>query len=303
MSKIPVLILAFNRADHVAEAMKAIREYQPERLYLECDGPREDKHGEHDAVVATRKTMLDAVDWPCDVKTLFREKNLGCAHAVNDAITWFFQQEEYGIICEDDIILGQDFFKLCEDLLPRYMNDDIVMEISAQNRSRRTDINNTYVYSQSAYCWGWASWHRAWAKMDMSMSASKTMTIPYLVKRLGWFRGIMMQYYFKKAYRYIDSFNSWATRWFLSIIANDGLTIVPGVNLAINIGMDGGAHYEKGDTNLYSDLKIGSIKWPMVYNDEKTPERKQKRYDNKDFMNVRWIGAKKRIRKFWQKFL
>ena len=38
--KIPVLVLAFNRADHVQQAMKAIAEYQPDRLYLECDGPR-----------------------------------------------------------------------------------------------------------------------------------------------------------------------------------------------------------------------------------------------------------------------
>ena len=153
--KIPVLVLAFNRADHVAEAMKAIREYKPDRLYLERDGPRGHKEGEREAVEETRQTMLDAVDWPCEVKTLFREENLGCAKAVYDAITWFFEQEEYGIICEDDIILGKDFFRLCEDLLPRYKDEERVMEISARNQSLRTDINNTYVYAQCFHCWGW----------------------------------------------------------------------------------------------------------------------------------------------------
>ena len=164
MSKIPILILAFNRADHVAQAMKAISEYKPERLYLECDGPRAHKKGERDAVELTRKTMLDAIDWPCDVKTLFREENLGCANAVYGAISWFFENEEYGAIVEDDMLIGKDFFLLCEDLLPRYANENRIMSIQAMNKSHRSDIPNTYVYSWRGGCWGWASWRRAWIK-------------------------------------------------------------------------------------------------------------------------------------------
>ena len=131
--KVPILVLAFNRADHVEQAMLAIKEYKPERLYLECDGPRVHKQGEKEAVEATRKAMLDAIDWPCEVRTLFRQENLGCANAVYGAITWFFEQEEYGVIIEDDVVVGQDFFRLCEILLPRYKNDERVMEISAEN--------------------------------------------------------------------------------------------------------------------------------------------------------------------------
>ena len=190
MNKVPILVLAFNRADHVSEAMKAIRDYQPDRLYLECDGPREAKEGEEEKVKATRKAMLDAVDWPCEVKTLFREQNMGCAHAVNDAITWFFENEEYGIICEDDIILGQDFFKFCEIILPRYAKEERIMSISAQNRSMRNDINNTYVYSYNYDCWGWASWRRAWNKMDMSMSRMPEITRSAMIRRYGLIGGL-----------------------------------------------------------------------------------------------------------------
>lgn len=294
--KIPVLVLAFNRPDHVEEAMKAIREYQPERLYLECDGPREHKQGEREAVESTRKAMLDAVDWPCEVKTLFREENLGCAHAVYDAITWFFKHEEYGIICEDDIILGQDFFRLCEDLLPRYANEEKVMEISARNQSFRTDIGNTYVYAQCYHCWGWATWRRAWNKMDMGMSAAHKLTLLYLVKQLGLFRGAMMLYYFRSAAKHLDTFGSWATRWYMSILDYDGLVIVPGINLAINIGTDGGAHYKEGDKDPYSSLRIGEINWPIRYNDTLQVDSMQARCDNKDFFHVRWIGLKKKLR-------
>lgn len=299
MGKVPVLVLAFNRADHVTEAMKAIRDYRPERLYLECDGPREHKIGERDAVEATRKAMLDAVDWPCEVKTLFREENLGCANAVYGAITWFFEQEEYGIICEDDIVLSKDFFKLCEVLLPRYANEEKVMQIISRNHSLRTDLNNSYVYSYREDCWGWASWGRAWEKMDMTMSKVPLLSYRFLIKKLGFFQGVMMKYYFKQAYRLIQEgrFNSWATRWMLSVLINDGLVIKPGVNLAINIGMEGGAHYEKGDKDPYSNLRIGHIEWPLVFNDSFNVDKMQAQYDADDFWNVRMIGLKKKIRK------
>lgn len=296
-----MLVMAFNRADHIEKAMRAIREYKPERLYLECDGPRMHIIGENEAVKKTRQAMLNAVDWPCDVKTLFREENLGCANAVFGAINWFFENEEYGIICEDDIILSQDFFRLCEELLPRYANEDVIMQIAAQNHSFRTDIPNTYVYSNREDCWGWATWRRAWKKMDFSMSNVPRLKLGFYTKRLGLFEGFMLKRKLNKAYHHINSFTSWAYRWYLSILVNDGLVIKPGVNLAINIGMDGGAHYEPGDVDPYANLIIGKIGWPLVYNDIFEIDKKQLEYEKKDFFRIRMIGLRKKIRKMFAK--
>lgn len=296
MSKIPILVLAFNRPEHVRKAMGPICEYKPDRIFLACDGPRSDKDGENLLVLDTQKTMKDAVDWPCEVKTLFREKNHGCAKAVYEAISWFFEQEEYGIIIEDDVIVGQDFFKLCEDLLPRYANEERVMEISAENHSGRSDINNSYVYSQFFLCWGWATWRRAWRRMDMTMSAANEISVKYLIKRLGLLRGLMMKRAFVNSYKQIETFNSWATRWYLSILAHDGLVICPGVNLSINIGMNGGEHYNERDKNPYDYLQIGRISFPLKYNDKLGADGPQTEFDSKDYFRVRFWGLKKKIR-------
>ena len=299
LQKVPVLILAFNRPEHVYKAIMTVQAYQPEKLYLACDGPRTGKKGDTELVYATQKCMLEAIDWPCDVKTLFRKENLGCAKAVYEAITWFFEQEEYGIIIEDDVIVGLDFFRFCEELLPRYANEDRIMEIAAQNHSMRKDIPNTFVYTQTSHCWGWATWKRAWKNMDMSMSATQTISISYLVKRLGMFRGMMWWWYFKSAYRHLETFNSWATRWYLSILSHDGLVICPGVNLAINIGTDGGAHYDKADVDPFINLKIECFEWPLEYNDSMIIDNDQSRYDKEDFYRVRMIGLKKKFT-FWR---
>ena len=296
MVKIPILIMAFNRPDYVKLALEPVKTYQPDRLYLACDGPRRNRDDEAALVSETQKTMLDAVNWKCEVKTLFRESNLGCAQGVYQAVSWFFENEEYGIIIEDDVILGQDFFKLCEVLLPRYANNERIMQIGAQNYSNRKDIPNSYVYTQTIHCWGWATWRRAWVMMDMSMSAVKDLSLNYLLKRLGCLRGLMWFYYFKSAYHNLNRLNTWDTEWYLSILMSDGLIICPGVNLAINIGMDGGAHYEKGDKDPYEDLMIESITWPLVYNDSQKIDKRQSWYDKKDFRKVRTIGLIKKLK-------
>ena len=301
MKKISILVLAFNRPDHIEQSMKAIQEYKPSRLYLECDGARKSKEGEKEAVEATRKKMLEMVTWPCEVKTLFREENLGCAKAVYGAISWFFENEEWGVIIEDDVVVGQDFFKLCEDLLPRYKNVEKIMEISAQNRFAQPNQSNTYVYTNDFRCWGWASWARAWKHMDMQMKKWPSFSWWRLVKMFDFFRGTMMYYYWNQTYNNIDTSSSWATRWYFSIIANKGLCIQPGVNLAINIGMDGGTHYESGDVNPYAYLKIEKMNWPLIYDDNAVLNTFWLCLANKDFRWIRWIGLKKKIKRLLKK--
>ena len=284
--KLPILILAYNRSGSVAQVMSVVQTYQPARLYLACDGPRLQKQGDKERVEDVQRVMRESVNWDCEMHTLFRDHNLGCAQGVYEAITWFFENEEYGVILEDDVIVSQDFFKLCEDLLPRYKNERRIMQIVSRNTSRRTDIPNTYVYTQSDSCWGWATWRRAWKCMDMTMSDMKKMSIPYLVKRQGLFKGCMRYYYFNRTYAHLEQSTSWATRWGLVILANDGLVICPGVNMGINIGMDGGEHCtDKVDARSPEfRYELQNMTWPIVYNDTKQVDKRQKWYDNYQYM-------------------
>lgn len=294
--KIPVLVIAFNRPERVKKVLDAIGNYQPSRLYLACDGPRSGIKGEDLLVAQTKKVMLLSINWDCDIYTLFRDKNLGCKNNVYNAISWFFENEEYGVIIEDDVVVSTDFFTLCEELLPRYVYTEKVMEISAENYSGRQDVRNTYVYSQCFHIWGWATWRRAWEKMDLNMSQYHRLSISFLIKRLGVFRGFMMNYYFTKMKENVKIATTWDTQWFWSILANDGFVIVPGVNLAVNIGMTEGTHYKKNARNPYSMLKIDQFNWPLVFNDDFLIDKKQKFYDNIDFLRIRWFGLINRLK-------
>ena len=91
--KSAVLFLIFNRPETTIKVFEKIRAAKPPKLYISADGPRSNRPGELERCEEARKIAL-GVDWPCEVKTLFRESNLGCKMGVASGIDWFFQNEE-----------------------------------------------------------------------------------------------------------------------------------------------------------------------------------------------------------------
>lgn len=79
------LLLIFNRPDPTTKVFEAIRAARPARLYVAADGPRPDRFGEAERCARARE-IATAVDWPCQVRTLFRNANLGCKRAMSGAL-------------------------------------------------------------------------------------------------------------------------------------------------------------------------------------------------------------------------
>lgn len=67
----PVLFLVFNRPDVTQRVFESIRHARPSKLYVAADGPRPDRPEEAERCNQVRDIMT-AVDWDCEVKTLFR---------------------------------------------------------------------------------------------------------------------------------------------------------------------------------------------------------------------------------------
>ena len=105
----PLLIIGFNRPDHMRVLIERLREIEPRNIYVAIDGPRSDRPDEREMVERCRN-LVDEIDWEAEVETLFQEDNLGCGLGVSTAIAWFFDHEERGIILEDDIIPDPSFF-------------------------------------------------------------------------------------------------------------------------------------------------------------------------------------------------
>ncbi len=117
------------------------------------------------------RRIATAVDWPCQVLTLFRDKNLGCKIAVSGAVTWFFDHEPEGIIIEDDVLPVDTFFDFCDELLEDIATMNGVAMISGCNLvSRHFEAKESYFFSRYNHVWGWATWRRAWRHYDLVMA-------------------------------------------------------------------------------------------------------------------------------------
>lgn len=231
-----LLFLVFNRPETTAQVFEAIRKAKPHRLYVAADGPRPGRNGEAEKVAKVRQ-IATAVDWPCEVKTLFRNKNLGCKHAVSGAITWFFENEEQGIILEDDCLPHPDFFMFCENLLNLYAEDVRVAVITGnnfQNGHKRGDAS--YYFSKYNHCWGWATWRRAWRHYqgDISFWPEWKHSDDWMKKTPDPLERRYWENIFEQVRK--NRIDSWAYPWTASVWYEGGLSATPCVNLVSNIG-------------------------------------------------------------------
>lgn len=263
--KTAVLFLIFNRPDTTKQVFEAIRQAKPPRLYIGADGPRADKVGEQEKCEEVRQ-IATQVDWDCEVQTLFREENLGCRMGVSTAIDWFFENEEEGIILEDDCLPSQSFFWFCEELLERYRGDMRIMAVSGDNFQKSAARNEfSYYYSRFNHCWGWASWRRAWSYYEKNMQSW-----PY-IRDNGYLQDILLEktavkYWskiFETAYR--NEIDTWDYQWTFSCWIQNGLTVLPNVNLVSNIGFDGDATHTTGKDNPNSNMPVFNLSFPLKH--------------------------------------
>lgn len=261
-----ILFLVFNRPDTTGKVFEAIRKVRPARLYVAADGPREGRKGEAERCERARKIATSA-DWPCEVVTLFQEKNLGCRLAVSSAIDWFFEHVEEGIILEDDCVPDPSFFRFTQELLDRYRDDKRVMVISGNHfHGTAHKPSHSYFFSRYNHCWGWASWRRAWQLYDHEMSLWPEL------RKSDWLLGVGSgSRFFKHCWTetfdqaYAGKVDSWAYRWTFSCWAQNGLTILPARNLVANIGFGEDATHTQGSNHGGSNLQLEALDFPLAH--------------------------------------
>lgn len=259
----PVLLLIFNRPLLTFQTLEKLRAMRPATLFIAGDGPRPN-HVEDREAVRQARTVSEMVDWECDVKVLFRDRNLGCARAVSSAIDWCFENVDELIVLEDDCIPGADFIPFCAELLARFHHDDRILVISGDNFQKGTPrAPYSYYFSRFNHCWGWATWKRAWRHFDFDMEVWPE------IRNGAWLTDILHDDvavgYWTDIFDsvYAGKIDSWAYRWLFSCWVQGGLTVLPSVNLVQNVGFGEGATHTTRSSN--NSIPVGRLRFPLVH--------------------------------------
>ena len=261
----PVLLIGFNRPDFMAAQIDVVRSASPAKLYLAVDGPRKDRLEEIDLCESVRN-CVKFVDWSCEVKTLFRDENLGCRAGVSSAIDWFFENEESGIILEDDCSPSLDFFRFVSEMLVRYKDDTRIGEISGfETYGFQTNESDSYRFSACWGVWGWASWRRVWKYYDVNLSNWEN-SFWKIVDEAPWSR--RSRDIFRKALHYVfEGGDTWDYQMQFLLLQNKMLTIVPRKRLIINIGIggDGATHTAGYNYDAGGWMQFEVLEFPLKH--------------------------------------
>lgn len=251
MIDLPVAINFFARPDTLQKTMACIRESRPSRLYLIADGPRDYVPTDADNCANCRRLAEGMIDWKCEVIKIYNDKNKGLFQTYFNSMAIVFQNEEYCVFMEDDVIVSPSFFPYCKELLERYKDDLRISFVSGINSFKEgvhPYLDSSYFFSGEGALYAYGLWRRTFNNMNMcfleshySVEASKKRAklikpgyerrIEKYEKDLLWQGHIPHVEIYKNLFRIIDN----------------QICIVPSKNLVKNIGLSGDSTHTADD--------------------------------------------------------
>ncbi len=274
----PVVFIIFNRPATTERVFSAIRAAKPPELLIIADGPRSRESGESEKCAAAR-AVVEKVDWDCKVLKNYAAVNFGCGKRLASGLDWVFSQVAEAIILEDDCLPHPSFFPYCQELLARYRDDERVMTISGNNfQFGRRRTADSYYFSRYAHIWGWATWRRVWRYYDYGMKLwprfRDERRLTDIFAGLGTVDGQLQAIAGREAVRYwhyafehtyTGKIDTWDIQLIFACWQQNGLNILPNVNLVTNIGFDDQATHTRQPGSKFANLPVAAMKFPLCH--------------------------------------
>lgn len=290
MFQVPVLLILYHRTDETHALFQEIKKIKPAQLFVAGDGPNPLIKDDYKHCVKARSVIMP--EWDCDLKTFYKEEHLGKSKLVYQAISWFFEHVEEGIILFDDTIPNSDFFYYCEELLEKYRDNEEVMHIGGSyiQRKKRKDIYS-YYFSVYAITWGFATWKSTWKYFNLNISEVSDEEADAVFAKYA--LGIKEKLYWNRVFNILkkNQIAYWNYQYNFHIWRNNGLCISPNVNLVKNIGIKS---RRRGFRRLMRDTyQILPLKDPKIIERNRSEDKKffKKSYNKAFFlMFFDWIN-------------
>lgn len=268
MNYTPILIIGFNRPDYINKLFDVLCIVKPVKIYFSVDGPRVNNFNDKINCELVQN-VISRVDWECDIQTNFFEQNFGCKIAVSKAIDWFFENEEFGIILEDDCIPNSTFFTFCETMLFKYKDDSRVGMITGTNYMIKSSDSLEYFFSKHFIIWGWATWRRCWKDFDLNLlnygKNKERLNLELKNNSKKWYHWIYNLYLFEQILQ--NKIDTWDIQWVNLCLYNNYLCVTPPMNLISNIGVSGTHATKHTDSHFLKtfEFKVKNLNEPLTF--------------------------------------
>jgi hypothetical protein len=238
-SDVPVALFAYSRPRQLEAVLAALRVAGVDKLYVFSDAPADATAEEG---VRRVREILRGITWT-QPTVVERGANLGLSASVRAGLDAVFSEHDRAVVVEDDIRVAPEFYRYAVSCLERFAADERVAAVTGLrypfDRSP-LDESPYDVFFTSRFCsWGWATWRRAWERMDFDES--------HLVERLRRNRIeiaaagddllIAARQLMRGTLR-----GGWDVYCALSVLADDSVVAWPTWNMIENLGFEEGTH-------------------------------------------------------------
>jgi len=246
MQLAPVVLFVYNRPEHTKKTLQALSGNMladQTTLYVFADGPKINASKEELNRIDQTRAVLKQKKWCSEVFIQENDSNLGLANSVVKGVSSILNKFDCAIILEDDILTHPYFLSFMNGGLELYKSEQQVYGVSGYQFPHNGKIKPSTYFLPVMSSWGYGTWSDRWNKInfngnDLLKQVEQRQLIPNM--RFGSF-----DFYQMLKDQVSGKNDSWAVRFYTSMLLDDGVFLYPRETLLQNIGFDGsGVHCE-----------------------------------------------------------
>lgn len=231
--KLPCIILGYSRIESLTKLVLRAQCLGFDPIYISIDGPANSNIAQ---IQSRMRAELERIAGDSAEKIFlrFNKINLGVAAGIISGIDWFFSNEKYGAILEDDLQINDDFLKFLsfgKEFLET--NPSCLMVSGCRFSDRSDDI----VLTSYPLIWGWGTSNKNWWRMRKGILTPPKKKLSFNARENYWLIG---------ARRVHDGYiDTWDIPLVYFMLKNKFSCLLPPTNLTTNIGFDENAIHTK----------------------------------------------------------
>ncbi|MFN9581934.1 MAG: hypothetical protein ACK566_04590 [Bacteroidota bacterium] len=241
MNKANVVLFTFIKSNAINAVLGSIHEYNPEKLYIISDLPRNELDKECQKII---NNTIESFKGKINIVKITPPTHMGISKIVDFGLDTIFKTEEQLIILEDDTIPSSTFFEFCNMSLHHYQEDKSISSIMGTNLLPNQFHTGAFTSKFGFPYWGWATWKSKWVNMPKSddffeLHLSDDARLNEILQTFYGTKGMNI---------------SWDVRWSIYQYINNLRVLLPDVNLVSNDGFNQMATFTKNENSVFKGL-------------------------------------------------
>ena len=242
MSRAPIAIFVYRRPDHtqrLLDSLKINNEINDTEIYIFSDGIKNPEDENEVRAVTEVRNMCMAIDFAKNIHFKPSTTNKGLAESILSGVSTVLEKYDRIIILEDDLELSPKFLTFMNSALEIYQNIEQVFHVSGYwfPVEGSDELPPTFFYN-TASCWGWGTWKRAWKhfETDPKILKEKIQLIDPDFSRFN--LNNTADFLLQLDLNIEGKLKTWAVKWYASMFIHNGHALHPNASYINNIGHD-----------------------------------------------------------------